>query len=76
MNANISSLFDSGHPAILRLIERTAKAAHDAGIWVGICGESAANTALTAFYMSVGIDELSVSPASIPAVKRAVIECD
>ena len=76
MNANISHLFDSGHPAILRLIERTAKAAHDAGIWVGICGESAANTALTAFYMSVGIDELSVSPASIPAVKRAVIECD
>ena len=76
MNANISELFDSGHPAILRLIERTARAAHDAGIWVGICGESAANTALTAFYMSVGIDELSVSPASIPAVKRAVIECD
>lgn len=76
MNANISNLFDSGHPAILRLIERTAKAAHDAGIWVGICGESAANTALTAFYMSVGIDELSVSAASIPAVKRAVIECD
>ena len=76
MNANISHLFDSGHPAVLRLIERTAKAAHDAGIWVGICGESAANTALTGFYMSVGIDELSVSPASIPAVKRAVIECD
>ena len=76
MNANISHLFDSGHPAVLRLIERTAKAAHEAGIWVGICGESAANTALTAFYMSVGIDELSVSAASIPAVKRAVIECD
>lgn len=74
MNARISDLFDSADPAVLRLIELTAKNAHDAGIWVGICGESAANTALTSFYMSVGIDELSVSPSSIAAVKRAVIE--
>ena len=74
MNARVSDLFDSADPAILRLIELTAKNAHDAGIWVGICGESAANTALTDFYMSVGIDELSVSPSSVAAVKRAVLE--
>ena len=75
MNARVSDLFDPADPAVLRLIELTAKNAHAAGIWVGICGESAANTALTQFYMSVGIDELSVSPASIPAVKRAVLKC-
>ena len=74
MNANIVELFDSAHPSVLRLIELTAKNAHANGIWVGICGESAANTALTDFYMSVGIDELSVSPTSILSVKRAVIE--
>ena len=74
MNARVSDLFDSADPAILRLIELTAKNAHDAGIWVGICGESAANTALTDFYMSAGIDELSVSPSSVAAVKRAVLE--
>ena len=75
MNARVSDWFDSADPAVLRLIELTAQNAHAAGIWVGICGESAANTALTEFYMSVGIDELSVSPASIPAVKRAVLQC-
>ena len=75
MNAQVSDLFDPADPAVLRLIELTAKNAHAAGIWVGICGESAANTALTDFYMSVGIDELSVSPASVPAVKRAIIKC-
>jgi phosphotransferase system enzyme I (PtsI) len=74
-NARLGRLFDSAHPAVLRLIEMTAKNAHHNGIWVGICGESAANTALTDFYMSLSIDELSVAPASIPQVKRAVIEC-
>ncbi|MCD7844326.1 MAG: phosphoenolpyruvate--protein phosphotransferase [Oscillospiraceae bacterium] len=74
MNARISDLFDPADPAVLRLMKLTAQNAHAAGIWVGICGESAANTALTNFYMDIGIDELSVSPASIPAVKRAVIE--
>ncbi|MCD7749110.1 MAG: phosphoenolpyruvate--protein phosphotransferase, partial [Oscillospiraceae bacterium] len=74
MNARISDLFDPADPAVLRLVKLTAQNAHAAGIWVGICGESAANTALTNFYMDIGIDELSVSPASIPAVKRAVIE--
>lgn len=74
MNANVSDLFDPSDPAVLRLIEMTAKNAHDHGIWVGICGESAANTDLTGFYMSIGIDELSVSPASILNVKRAVLE--
>ncbi len=74
MNASIVELFDSAHPAVLRLIELTAKNARAHGIWVGICGESAANTELTDFYMNAGIDELSVSPASILKVKRAVIE--
>ncbi len=73
MNPKVRDLFNPADPAVLRLVELTAKNAHAAGIWVGICGESAANTALTEFYMSLGIDELSVAPSSIPAVKRAVI---
>ncbi len=74
MNARVSDLFDSADQSVLRLISLTAKNAHEAGIWVGICGESAANTALTEFYLSIGIDELSVTPSSVGAVKRAVIE--
>jgi len=75
MNARIRDIFNPADPAVLRFIEMTAKAAHNNGIWVGICGESAADTVLTEFYMSIGIDELSVSPASIPAVKKAVLSC-
>jgi len=74
MNARIRDIFNPADPAVLRLIEMTARSAHANGIWVGICGESAADTTLTDFYMSLGIDELSVSPASIPAVKKAVLE--
>ena len=73
MNSKIRDIFNPSDSAVLRFIEMTAKAAHDNGIWVGICGESAADTSLTDFYMSIGIDELSVSPASIPAVKKAVV---
>ncbi|MCD7756003.1 MAG: phosphoenolpyruvate--protein phosphotransferase [Firmicutes bacterium] len=74
MNARIRDQFDPADPAVLRLVKLTAQNAHAAGIWVGVCGESAANTALTNFYMDIGIDELSVAPAAIPSVKRAVIE--
>lgn len=74
LNPNVNDLFDSANPAVLKAIAMTAKAAHENGIWVGICGESAANTALTSFYMSAGIDELSVSPSLVTEVRRAVIE--
>lgn len=73
MNARIRDIFNPADPAVLRLIEMTARNAHANGIWVGICGESAADTSLMDFYMSLGIDELSVSPASVPMVKKAVI---
>lgn len=73
-NARVNDLFDYAHPAVLRLIEMTAKSAHENGIPVHICGESAADTKLTDFYISVGIDELSVAPGSIQEVRKAIIE--
>ena len=74
MNTEIEQLFDSRHPAVLKMIEITAKAAHDAGIWVGICGESASDLSLIDFYMKHKIDELSVSPGKVLRVKKAIIE--
>ncbi len=73
LNPNVHELFDSAHPAVLKCIEMTANAAHAHGIWVGICGESAANTDLMDFYMRVGIDELSVSSSLVAEVRRAII---
>jgi phosphotransferase system enzyme I (PtsI) len=74
MNGNISKLYDQRHPAVLKMIEITARNAHKAGISVGICGESAADPALTEFYLKTGIDELSVAPSSVPRLKEAIKE--
>jgi len=73
-NPRVNDLFDYAHPAVLRLIEMTARNAHQNGIPVHICGESAADTSLTDFYISVGIDELSVASGSIMEVRKAIIE--
>ena len=72
MNHTISKLFDSRHPAVLRMIEKTAESAKNAGIWVGICGESAADTSLTEFYVKIGISELSVTPSAVLELRKAV----
>ena len=74
MNSNVEKLFDSSNEAVLSMIALTAKAAHENGIWVGICGESAGDLSLIDFYMQHEIDELSVSPSKILKVKKAVIE--
>lgn len=74
MNIEIESLFDSSHESVLKMIEMTVKNAHDASIWVGICGESASDLNLIDFYLSIKIDELSVSPGKVLQVKKAIIE--
>ncbi len=76
MNHSISELFDSRHPAVLRMIQQTAENAKKAGIWVGICGESAADTALTEFYVKIGVSELSVTPSAVFELRKAVQQVD
>ncbi len=64
--------FDGLHPAVLRLIGRTVEAAHAAGKWVGICGELGSDPQAIPLLVGLGLDELSVSPPAVPAVKEAV----
>lgn len=75
-NAAIESFVDTHHEAILRLIEMSAKNAHEHGAWIGICGELAADTSLTETFLRMGIDELSVSPTFVLKVRDAVRHCD
>lgn len=72
-NEAVASLFDPHHEAVLRLVERTVKSAHEKGIRTGICGELAADTSLTGRFLEWGIDELSVSPSMVLKVREAVI---
>ena len=71
-NPYLDKYSDTENTAVLRLIEYTAKSAHENGIWVGICGELAADTSLTEKFINMGIDELSVTPSFILKVRDKV----
>ncbi len=64
-NQKLEPFYDAHHPAVLSLIEMTIQNGHKAGIWVGICGELAADESLTETFLNMGLDELSVSPSYI-----------
>lgn len=68
----LERFYDPKHPAVLRMIKMTVDAAHEAGIWAGICGELAADCSLTDSFIKMGVDELSVSPRSILPIRNAV----
>jgi phosphoenolpyruvate-protein kinase (PTS system EI component) len=59
-------------PAVLELIRRTVESAHAAGITVEICGEAAGEPALTSVLVDLGVDELSVAPARLDAIRAAI----
>ncbi len=71
-NELVSDIFDTFHPAVLRLIHITVQAAHKYGIKVGICGEFAGHTAATDLLLGLDIDELSVAPSIILELKDRI----
>jgi phosphotransferase system enzyme I (PtsI) len=72
VNERVAYLYEPTHPAIIRLIKNTIDVGHQHGIWVGICGEVAANPIMAPLLIGLGVDELSMSPAAIPMVKDVV----
>ncbi|MDR0540472.1 MAG: phosphoenolpyruvate--protein phosphotransferase [Spirochaetaceae bacterium] len=71
-NEKVNALGNPRHPAVLRLIKMAADAARKAGIGVSVCGQVAADTSMTALLLGLGIEELSMNAASIPAVAAAL----
>ncbi len=63
-------------PVVLDAIRRTIGNGHAAGIWVGICGEAAADTEMTETLVGMGIDELSVAPGEVLKVREKVREIE
>ena len=72
----LASQADSFHPAVLRLIATTVKAAHAHGKWVGVCGALASEALAVPVLLGLGVDELSVSVPLIPTIKATVRELD
>ncbi|MDO5125737.1 MAG: phosphoenolpyruvate--protein phosphotransferase [Ruminococcus sp.] len=75
-NPDVEKFCDTHHEAIIRLIEMTARNAHEHGAWIGICGELAADLTLTETFLRMGIDELSVSPIYILPLRDKVRNLD
>ena len=72
VNERVAYLYEPTHPAVLKLIQQTIDAGHRNGIWVGVCGEMAADPLMTPLLLGMGVDELSVSPSVVPLIKDAV----
>lgn len=71
-NERVAYLYDEYHPAVLRFIEQTVKAARRHRKWVGLCGEMAGNPLTVLVLIGLGLDELSTSPLMLPEVKSII----
>jgi len=72
MNSKVAHLYSQYDPAVLRFIKKIVESAHENGIWVGICGEAAADKTLLPFWVGLGLDELSMSPVSILQIREQI----
>ncbi len=72
MHAALAKNVDGLHPAILRMIDMTVRAAKGAGKWVGVCGGVAGDPLGAAILSGLGVTELSMSLPSIAAVKSSL----
>lgn len=72
VNERVANLYEPTHPAILRLIRGCVEAAHNNGIWVGMCGEMAGEPLYAPLLVGMGVDELSVAASNLPRVKEVI----
>ncbi len=72
VNEHVAYLYEPLHPAVLRLVQSVAAAAHAHGIPVSVCGEMAGDELHTLVLLGLGVDELSMHALSIPRIKRLI----
>lgn len=72
MNNTVGSMYQPGHPAVLRLIRMAVKSASANGIRCSICGEAACDRNLIDVFLAMGVTELSVNPSTILEVREKI----
>ena len=75
-NAKLGDFYDPYHPALLALMAHIAKAANEAGIWAGICGELAADPKMQEKFIEMGYTELSMAAGRILETRKRVCESE
>lgn len=73
MNEKIAHMYNSYHPAVLRMLRQTVSAAKEAGIPVSVCGEMAGDEKALPIWLHLGVDTLSMSPQSLLRVKHRIL---
>ncbi|MFJ1269655.1 phosphoenolpyruvate--protein phosphotransferase [Legionella lytica] len=71
-NARVANLYDSMHPAMLRVLLKVVEGGHAAGVEVSICGEMASDPLAVILLIAMGFDTLSMNSASLPRVKYVI----
>ena len=71
-NPRLERFYNPHHPAILRMIEQIVVSAHKKSKWVGICGELGNDLELIEFFLTIGLDEVSVAPSKILEIRKKV----
>jgi phosphotransferase system enzyme I (PtsI) len=72
INEQVAYLYEPLHPAVLRMLRSVVSAAHNEGIWISMCGEMASDPLHGLVLVGLGFDELSMTPGSIPLLKRII----
>ena len=73
-NTKIANLYTKNHPAIIRLIKQTIDAAHNNGIFCGMCGEAASNFQYIPLLIGMGLNEFSMNSSAILQAKKTITE--
>jgi phosphotransferase system enzyme I (PtsI) len=76
MNEGVKHLYQPYHPAVIRLISMTIDAAHRHGKWTGMCGSMAGELEATTLLLALGLDEFSVSIASLLELRAHIATID
>ncbi|MCP4649875.1 MAG: phosphoenolpyruvate--protein phosphotransferase [PVC group bacterium] len=71
-NEKITYLYEPAHPAVLRILKSIIDTGHQAGIWVGMCGEMASEPPFILLLLGLGLDEFSASAVSVPEIKKVI----
>ena len=70
---SVAHLYDSMHPAVLRLVAHIIRSANRTGISVAVCGEIAGDPLFTRLLLGFGLRLFSMHPAQLLTVKREVL---
>ena len=73
-NPQIANLYTKNHPAVIRLIKQTIDAAHNNGIFCGMCGEAASNFQYIPLLIGMGLNEFSMNSSSVLQAKKTITE--